>query len=300
MNKWRPVIILAAVAALLALPVYSALGGSDDPEPPADYRVSEQTALGNAFTYQGRLTESNAPATGTYDLRFTIFGSASASAQVCAAAADDVEERGDVNVSGGLFTVQLEFCPEAFDGDARWLEIAVRAGNSTGVYTILSPRQPISPTPYALYAKQAEMAGGFEVPFVATGESSGIEAILEIEQEETTDPGPALEVDGAIRVSGNQAAFHVVSDAANVCDAQLPAGDDAVVVPDDIANEANDLLFVTGNGVNSVSDVGVAFSPGDDCPDDAWVIYTGDGADMPIDALFNVLVIKQEAELVEP
>jgi hypothetical protein len=216
---------------------------------------------------------------------------------VCAAAADDVEERGDVNVSGGLFTVQLEFCPEAFNGDARWLEIAVRAGNSTGVYTILSPRQPITPTPYALYAKQAEMAGGFEVPFVATGETNGVEAVLEIEQEETTDPGPALEVDGAIRVSGNQAAFHVLTTAENICNSDGDADLDAVEVPADIANEPNDLLFVTSNGPNAFP-VAVRFDSGD-CGD-FWAIYRLGDDPMPVDAVFNVLVIKQEAELVEP
>lgn len=55
----------------------------------------------------------------------------------------------DVAVSDGLFTVELDF-GAVFDGVALWLEIAVRPGASTGGYTILSPRQPLTAAPYAL------------------------------------------------------------------------------------------------------------------------------------------------------
>ena len=57
-----------------------------------------------------------------------------------------------VTIHGGLFTAALDFGPYAFNGDARWLEIAVRTNGLAGEYTALTPRQPVTPTPYALRA----------------------------------------------------------------------------------------------------------------------------------------------------
>jgi len=55
-----------------------------------------------------------------------------------------------VAVSGGLFTVKLNFGSGVLTGDARWLEIGVRPGDSGGAYTPLDPRQELTPSPYAL------------------------------------------------------------------------------------------------------------------------------------------------------
>jgi len=310
MNTRRPIAILAAAAALLALPVYSVFGGADDPNPPSQFQVSNQTALSDSFTYQGRLTETNQPANGTYDFQFTLFGAASGSAQVCTVAANDIETRDDVTVANGVFTVDLDFCPEAFDGDARWLEIAVRNGTATGVYTVLSPRQPISPTPYAIYAKRT---GSLAVPFSASGASTGANSVFAITQNGTTNPGFALiadgstgsgakvagditgiEIDGPIKVSGTKSAFQVTVETGtgeNVCD---PTGDpttNGVEIPTTVANAATDMLFVTAVGEVS-STFGVVFDDAA-CADGAWIIYAHDDTSMIDGQVFNVLVIKQ-------
>jgi hypothetical protein len=57
---------------------------------------------------------------------------------------------GPVAVSNGLFTVALDFGAD-FPGADRWLEIGVRT-NGTASYTTLSPRQKLTPSPYALTA----------------------------------------------------------------------------------------------------------------------------------------------------
>jgi hypothetical protein len=66
-----------------------------------------------------------------------------------------------VSVAGGLFTVQLndggQFGASAFNGDARWLEIAVRCPAGSGDCTSLS-RQALAAAPYARYAPQAGTA----------------------------------------------------------------------------------------------------------------------------------------------
>lgn len=54
-------------------------------------------------------------------------------------------------VSDGLFTVTLNFGAGVFNGANRWLEIAART-NGGGAFTVLSPRQAITATPYALTA----------------------------------------------------------------------------------------------------------------------------------------------------
>src|SRR5439155_571146 len=57
-------------------------------------------------------------------------------------------------VTNGLFTVTLDFGAGVFTGPARWLEIGART-NGNGSFTTLSPRQPLTPTPYATFAAAA-------------------------------------------------------------------------------------------------------------------------------------------------
>jgi hypothetical protein len=103
-----------------------------------------QAALGTAFTYQGRLQDGDSPAEGAYDFRFILYDAESGGSQV-----GSTVEVGDVGVTNGFFTVEIDFGP-IFTGEARFLEIGVRVGDSSGAYTTLSPRQELTPTPYAL------------------------------------------------------------------------------------------------------------------------------------------------------
>jgi hypothetical protein len=101
----------------------------------------------SAFTYQGVLTDQAGRANGLYDFRFNLFAASSGGGVLTTLLSAD-----DVSVTNGLFTVALDFGAGAFDGSARWLEIAVRPGASTGSYTNLTPRQPLNATPYAVRA----------------------------------------------------------------------------------------------------------------------------------------------------
>lgn len=107
-------------------------------------------ALTTAFTYQGQLQQSGILEDGTCDFQFALFDAASAGNQIGTA-----QTLSPVNVSNGLFTAQLDFGGSAFAGDNRWLQIAVRCPVGSGSYTTLSPRQPLTATPYALYAPAA-------------------------------------------------------------------------------------------------------------------------------------------------
>ncbi|MBE0545997.1 MAG: tail fiber domain-containing protein [Verrucomicrobia bacterium] len=103
----------------------------------------------SAFTYQGRLNLNDAPADGIYDLRFTIYDALSGGG-----AAGGPLTNAAVDVNHGLFSVLLDFGAGVFNGEPRWLEINVRT-NGGGAFTALSPRQLLTPTPYAIAAHSA-------------------------------------------------------------------------------------------------------------------------------------------------
>lgn len=108
-----------------------------------------------SFTYQGRLLDNGQPADGPYDVRFILYDAESGGSQVGGTIIKD-----DAAVSDGLFTVILDFGSNTFTGSARYLEIAVRPGGSTGAFAVLSPRRPVTATPYATHAYNADLLDG--------------------------------------------------------------------------------------------------------------------------------------------
>ena len=109
----------------------------------------------NGFTYQGRLTDGGMPANGNYDLQFALFDAADGSNQI-----GPTKIVSSVSVSGGVFTVTLDFGGNSFTGANRFLEISARPSGAAS-FILLTPRQPITTTPYAVRsvtASNAEMA----------------------------------------------------------------------------------------------------------------------------------------------
>lgn len=118
--------------------------------------VTRGLAQGTAFTYQGRLTDAGAPASGTYDLSFALFDAGSGGNQAGPALTNS-----SVALSNGVFTVALDFGPGIFTGPAYWLEIGVRPTGGGGDFTVLAPRQSLTPAPNALFASLAgDVAAG--------------------------------------------------------------------------------------------------------------------------------------------
>ena len=112
--------------------------------------VSEAAPMGTAFTYQGRMMDANGPADGIHEFQFELYDLPEDGNQV-----DGTFALRSVDVIDGYFTVELNFGVDAFDGDARWLQIAVRPTNTADPFTTLIPRQEVTPTPYAMYAANA-------------------------------------------------------------------------------------------------------------------------------------------------
>ena len=121
--------------------------------------------MGTAFTYQGRLDDNGQPANGYFDFQFRLFDAESDGNQV---GVPVIKE--DIPVTKGLFTIpDLDFGSGIFSGEARWLEIGVRLGGNTGSFTVLSPLQAMTATPYALYAANAPTGSGGGISTVNAG-----------------------------------------------------------------------------------------------------------------------------------
>ncbi|MGO8679274.1 MAG: hypothetical protein ACLQVX_25825 [Limisphaerales bacterium] len=114
-----------------------------------DSEFSTAQAQGTAFTYQGRLNDGGSPANGSYDMAFSLFGAGSGGSQV-----GGTLTRTAVGVTNGLFTAALDFGAGVFTGANLWLDISVRT-NGGGAFSELVPRQPLTPTPYAIMANSA-------------------------------------------------------------------------------------------------------------------------------------------------
>jgi hypothetical protein len=103
---------------------------------------------GTAFTYQGVLNSGGAPANGSYDIQFTLYTTNVTGGPLAGPVTNSA-----TSVSNGLFTAVVDFGPGVFNGQPLWLDVSVSpAGSNT--FTELTPRQPITSTPYAA------MAGG--------------------------------------------------------------------------------------------------------------------------------------------
>jgi hypothetical protein len=106
-------------------------------------------AQGTAFTYQGRLNSAGSPASGQYDFQFKLYADSLGSTQVGGSYVTNA-----ISANGGLFTVALDFGSGIFTGSNYWLEVDVKT-NTAAIYTVLTPLQAVTATPYAIMANSA-------------------------------------------------------------------------------------------------------------------------------------------------
>jgi hypothetical protein len=134
--------------------------------------VLTESAIGTGFVYQGRLIDTDYPADDVYDFCFELYNDMTAGMQQ-----GITIYRNDVGVSDGYFTVGLDFGMDVIDSNALWLEIGVRPGdvNDPNAYTSLSPRQRITPTPYAVHASSSETV---QTPLELSGSVAAPNSVL--------------------------------------------------------------------------------------------------------------------------
>jgi len=137
----RTTAMTLALAIALLMPVLAAAGDG----------------TGTGFMYQGQLKRAGNAVSDAYSFRFTLWDAETDGNQI-----GGMIEKTGVPVVDGVFSVLLDFGPNAFDGDARWLEVALfvpetpstdlrsKNTNLPGSYQTMRPRQWLTPTPYAL------------------------------------------------------------------------------------------------------------------------------------------------------
>lgn len=113
------------------------------------------------FTYQGKLSDTVMPQSAAYDFEFRLCASETNCASPLA-----TQARSGVAVSGGVFTVKLDFGAAHFTGADRWLEIAAKRPAEAN-YTPLLPRQRITSAPYAIRAANATAAAALSAACAA-------------------------------------------------------------------------------------------------------------------------------------
>jgi hypothetical protein len=117
------------------------------------FAAKSGAAQEGSFSYQGRLTDGGNPANGQYEMQFLLYDTA-----LGGIAISEPITNSNLQVTNGVFSVELGFGELFFTGAARYLEVRIRPAGSPDPYTILSPRQPILSVPYAIRSLTAASA----------------------------------------------------------------------------------------------------------------------------------------------
>jgi trimeric autotransporter adhesin len=187
-------------------------------------------AQSTGFTYQGKLTDTNLPANGTYDFEFKLF-----TALIGGTQDGTPRQVLGVTVTNGVFSVLIDFGAGAFPGADRFLEIAVRPAGS-GSFTTLTPRQQVNITPYAIKSSSADVAS------FATNAQNAINATTAETAQNATTAQNALQLGG---VAANQ--FVQTSDG-RLSDARNPLAGSANYIQNTAAQQATSNFNISGNG----------------------------------------------------
>lgn len=153
----RGLATLSACACVIVSIAGLAVAGTPDqttqiqPDPPVmeildpkeEGATAEESRMVQTITYQGRLRQNGVLANGNYNINFGLYANPIGGVSIANSGVMVV------SVSQGVFTVDLPFGANLFDGSDRWLELTVN-GN------VLTPRQRINPTPLAFTSDRLE------------------------------------------------------------------------------------------------------------------------------------------------
>ena len=184
--------------------------------------VSIAATVGSKINYQGVLKENGSPVTGSRNMTFRLYSDDTCSIQV---GSDIVKS--DVEVTDGLFGVELDVTHSDFNGQGLWLDVEV-GGTKIGC-------QPIQAVPYALSLRPGA---------VISGTTPSGQPILTVQTNQWGD---------GIRVSAGDDGVHVTSagdDGVHV----TSAGDDGVHV--EYAGDDGVSVFKAGDPTTTSSSTG--------------------------------------------
>ncbi len=151
-----------------------AQGPAEGAHAPQGYAI--QAAVSSKFSYQGVLKENGVPVTGTRDMAFRLYSNAT-----CTTIVGTTISKPNVQVTDGVFSVELEVNQANLNGQGLWLAVAVE-GTPVACQAIL-------PVPYALGLRPgAEILGNGTVLSV----SSTNDDALTVETASTTTHDAAI------------------------------------------------------------------------------------------------------------
>jgi len=212
----------------------------------------------SAFTYQGRLTDGGTAANGIYDLQFTLWDSAGGGLQI-----GSTQSLPSVQISSGIFTVTLDFGANAFPGADRFLEISGRLSGASA-FTILTPRQQITSTPYAVRSGNATIAdnatqlGGVGASqYVQTGDPRLTDARTPTAGSSSYIQNTTNQQSGNFNVSGDGTTGGTLSGNVVNAAAQYNIAGNRVLVTTGAGNFANSNTFVGANAGVSTTPSGM-------------------------------------------
>ena len=157
-------------------------------------RLSTVCAQGSAFTYQGQLQNNSSPASGTYNLQFSLYTNSANGAAVAGPVTTSA-----VAITNGLFTVTIDFGGAVWNGQTNWLQIGVET-NGSNSFTVLLPRQQLTPTPYAIFAGTASNLVGT----LPVGQLSGVVGNSQLANNSVTvNAGTGLGGGGTVSLGGS-------------------------------------------------------------------------------------------------
>jgi len=153
----RLILALAVAISCISLGWALAQGGAE-PAGSGEGPALLDASVGRGFTYQGYLTQNGAPQDGVCDFRFKLWDAPTGGNQIGA-----TQTVTQVALADGRFTALVNdadsFGPTAFDGSARWLEVAARCSIASD-FTTLAPRQALRGVPYALGLRPGAVING--------------------------------------------------------------------------------------------------------------------------------------------
>ncbi|MCU0468599.1 MAG: hypothetical protein MUF58_08360 [Arcicella sp.] len=204
-----------------------------------------------------------------------------------------------LEVTGTMnLTSNLNLAPAAFFNNTNTNGIGLKSeGNHLGVHGVSNNGSGIYGYSTLGIGTSGASLSGFGVKGESGTGSGGVfvnntNTNPTVKIENTTSGGTALDVNGAIKVSGtNPAAFKITSTVGNIINGS-PVQPSVIVIPNTtMANNATDILIVThAFGTYLNKPFGVFWNS----TTNNWVIYLEElNTSMPVGTVFNVLVIKQ-------
>ncbi|MGQ0541597.1 MAG: tail fiber domain-containing protein [Blastocatellia bacterium] len=163
------------------------------------------------FTFQGSLNVGtpSVPANTPHDFEFRLFSIESGGTAI------GTLQRLAVPVTNGVFSVKLDFGAQ-FPGANRFLEISVRPAGGGG-FVPLSPRQPVSNTPYAVRSLNSANA---DTATTATNAANATNATNAVNATNATNATNAATATNALQLGGVAANQFVLTTDPRMSDAR--------------------------------------------------------------------------------